>query len=93
MPPPCKVCSSLNRAEYERLRVENKSFRELSRIAKERFNEDIHFTAFARHCNPLHKTKEQKPPFVPANKETWGWADTSGGSSEGSMKDLDELRG
>ena len=93
MPPPCKVCHSLNRAEYERLRKEGKSFRELSRIAKERFNEDIHFTAFARHFNPDHVVKEKRPPFIPANKEQWGWADTSGGSSEGNMQSIDELRG
>lgn len=92
MPPPCKVCSS-RRTEYEKLRDEGKSFRELSRIAKERFNEDIGFTSFARHFSPLHKTKEQKPTFVPSNKRTWGWADASGGSSEGSMQTIDELRG
>jgi len=93
VPPPCKVCHSSNRAEYERLRKEGKSFRELSRIAKERFNEDIHFTAFARHFNSLHKTIEQRAIFVPANKEQWGWADTSGGSNEGNMQSIDELRG
>ena len=91
VPPPCKVCHSSNRAEYERLRAEGKPFRELSRVAKG-FNEDIHFTAFARHFHKDHKTTEQKPAFVPANKETWGWADTSGGSSEGSMRDFNDLK-
>lgn len=68
MPPECKCCVSSNRNEYERMRKEGKSFRELSRIAKG-FKEDISHTAFARHFNPNHKTKEQRPVYVPPNKK------------------------
>ncbi len=89
MPPPCKVCHSLNRAEYEKLRAEGKSFRELSRIAKG-FNEDIHFTAFARHFNPKHKTIEQRSIFVPVNKRRDFRIEMEEG--EGSMRDFNDLK-
>lgn len=68
------------------------SYTRLSKLAS-KLGEQISYGAFFRHFHPDHVVKEQKPPFIPANKEQWGWADTSGSPVEGSMKSIDELRG
>jgi hypothetical protein len=46
----CKVCSSPNRAEIERLRVmDNKNFKELAEIVKSKWNENITSVSISRH--------------------------------------------
>jgi hypothetical protein len=45
----CKVCSSLNRTDYEKMFIEGHSFREISRSAFSRYNELISPKSFERH--------------------------------------------
>jgi hypothetical protein len=45
----CKVCSSLNRTDYEKMFIEGHSFKEMSRTAFSRYNELISPKSFERH--------------------------------------------
>lgn len=61
----CKTCSSPHRSEYERLRKEGKSLKDLSRYAREKYNELISSMAFSRHFNSKHGRAEQRKVYVP----------------------------
>jgi len=61
---PCKVCKSLHRAEYEKLRLVDKLlFKELVQIARNKYNENITASTFSRHfrkhVEPILKAEEE----------------------------------
>lgn len=84
-----KVAISPNRKLYEQLHDEKGwGMVRLKNKALE-LGENISTQCFWQY---FKRTDRGYHPSIEKKKDAWGWADTSGDSSEGGMKDFNELR-